>query len=468
MAGCCYGTPTNMPWGIKYGDHAMPFYTHLNRGFITDSSSLSLAVHPNQLYQTIACSLIAFAIWRMKNFWKRPGNLFFSSITLYWIARFFIEFWRDGASNGVAGEMIYGLKYVQWGLLIGILLMIIFIFFRERKYRFEKPEAQTMIHPIWYYISLCITVLIVRYWFTSTEFIFIEIVLAQTTILQLNKLLRQESRGFGTRLAGMYALIFVFIVSGTVTAQKTYEELTNDKSKVNVFNDVSVGYGNFQYTHYHATPYVTPGCYGSTYTAKGPRFTHNANAIGIGITRTETHGLYQKVTLAGQLSGGWDTQLHSAPKYTVGIFDLAPSLKYDWRWFGLGLGFRFGANVKEEHKSDINFATNDRPKGYLCLSGNIRLFPYDIFYTELRFNDYFPYQLGIRSRDAIQFVVGIGFGKKDGTALEGGYDGIGSKFISAKAFIKNKYSVKATVYECGSSLYSVQMMQLALAYRFSK
>ena len=62
LAGCCYGKPANLPWGIAYGDHAPAYHKHLQSGFIHAGEPTSLLVHPTQVYQIILCLLIVCCI----------------------------------------------------------------------------------------------------------------------------------------------------------------------------------------------------------------------------------------------------------------------------------------------------------------------------------------------------------------------------------------------------------------------
>ena len=74
---CCYGKTSSVAWAVwQHG--AMR--------------------HPTQVYLSLSCVLILFALWILaKN--KPPENgLFFLQGALYCAARFFIEFWREGKS----------------------------------------------------------------------------------------------------------------------------------------------------------------------------------------------------------------------------------------------------------------------------------------------------------------------------------------------------------------------------------
>ncbi len=354
--------------------------------------------------------------------------------------------------------------------------MTVFIYFREKKFVPKAIPHPSLRNPVWYFVIISLLLMTIRNWFTATEFLFILTVLIPTTVLQLNKILRQDLSGFSFRLASLSLLLFILVSVGILTAQKSYKRLTQEEVARNSFNDISIGYGNFQYSHYHAAPdikYVpaTTGCYASPahydYYAKGPRTIHNSDGIGIGITHTETFGKFNKIAMAAEISGGRETEMGTASKNPYQIYDISPSIKFDSRWIGAGLGLHFGSYVNEEKEGGIIYSLNNNSKNSTGWSGSVRLFPYDVLYLELQYNDMFPYQIGHRSENAIQYLIGSGLGFKDGTGIQIGHDGNGGGFFSAKAWFLNRIGVKASLYT-SSADYCNQMMQFSVTYRFSQ
>jgi phosphatidylglycerol---prolipoprotein diacylglyceryl transferase len=91
LNGCCYGVPTNLPWGVKFPDLPGP-------------------VHPTQLYSSAAGFLIYLALTRVEK-WKKPkGFVFTAYVALYCVYRFLIEILRKGATAEVAA---WGLTQAQ-------------------------------------------------------------------------------------------------------------------------------------------------------------------------------------------------------------------------------------------------------------------------------------------------------------------------------------------------------------------
>ncbi|MCX6285158.1 MAG: prolipoprotein diacylglyceryl transferase, partial [Bacteroidetes bacterium] len=58
MAGCCFGTTTNLPWGINYGSSSMVYHSHMLKGLVHFHDKISAAVHPIQVYEMLGCLII--------------------------------------------------------------------------------------------------------------------------------------------------------------------------------------------------------------------------------------------------------------------------------------------------------------------------------------------------------------------------------------------------------------------------
>jgi phosphatidylglycerol:prolipoprotein diacylglycerol transferase len=86
LNGCCFGTPTDMPWGLNF-----PLISPAGRVFG------SAPIHPVQLYASI-CGLLGFLvlIWIEKKYPFGAGNglLFLSCLALSSSWRFLLEFFR--------------------------------------------------------------------------------------------------------------------------------------------------------------------------------------------------------------------------------------------------------------------------------------------------------------------------------------------------------------------------------------
>ena len=75
---------------------------HLSEGWIPEDALASLAVHPTQIYESVAgLALFAFSFWLLNNR-KFRGQVLVTVGALYGLWRFFIEYLRDDPERGFA------------------------------------------------------------------------------------------------------------------------------------------------------------------------------------------------------------------------------------------------------------------------------------------------------------------------------------------------------------------------------
>jgi phosphatidylglycerol:prolipoprotein diacylglycerol transferase len=93
FAGCCYGKPTTLPWGITFTDPAAA----QNVG-----TPLGVPLHPTQIYEAGAEFLILMALLATEKKGRPfPGRTFWLYMLLYAISRFIIEFFRGDLRGNV-------------------------------------------------------------------------------------------------------------------------------------------------------------------------------------------------------------------------------------------------------------------------------------------------------------------------------------------------------------------------------
>jgi phosphatidylglycerol:prolipoprotein diacylglycerol transferase len=124
-AGCCWGEPTTLPWGVKFTELA-----HQITGVPTDTH-----LHPTQLYESFAMLLVFFfLLWLYKR--KRfSGQVILVYALLYSVIRFSIEFVRDDPRGDILGlTTLTGLSTSQMiSIIIGISSLILLIVRRRRR-----------------------------------------------------------------------------------------------------------------------------------------------------------------------------------------------------------------------------------------------------------------------------------------------------------------------------------------------
>jgi phosphatidylglycerol:prolipoprotein diacylglycerol transferase len=104
-AGCCYGRPTTLPWGITF---------HNPLAAANVGTPLGIPLHPTQLYEASAELFILLLLLGTERHGKRfAGRTFWLYMLLYAISRYIIEFYR-GDPRGV----VFGVSTSQFISLI--------------------------------------------------------------------------------------------------------------------------------------------------------------------------------------------------------------------------------------------------------------------------------------------------------------------------------------------------------------
>ena len=120
--GCCYGTPTTLPWGLVYTD---PMSFGFNGGIPT---------HPTVVYEIIYCVIIFVVLLMLRKKLKPDGSLFILYLALYAVWRLGIDFLRDGT------PFLFGLHQAQ---IISIFVLLITVPWMIIHTRWVKKNKQT-------------------------------------------------------------------------------------------------------------------------------------------------------------------------------------------------------------------------------------------------------------------------------------------------------------------------------------
>jgi phosphatidylglycerol:prolipoprotein diacylglycerol transferase len=117
LAGCCFGRPTTMPWGITFRDPA---------AMANVGTPLGVALHPTQVYEAGAEALIlAFLLVWEKKGRPFPGRTFWTYMLLYAMSRFVIEFYR-GDSRGMVFDALSTSQFVSVVLVpLSIVMLVV-------------------------------------------------------------------------------------------------------------------------------------------------------------------------------------------------------------------------------------------------------------------------------------------------------------------------------------------------------
>ena len=114
LAGCCFGRPTNLPWGLRYSPGTEPFAQQQALGLIDGNALSTLPVHPTQLYEAVGALLILwFASIQLRH---RNKDILVPFVVLPFLAmRFVLQFLRgNGGDFGVVHVMLIATAAVVW------------------------------------------------------------------------------------------------------------------------------------------------------------------------------------------------------------------------------------------------------------------------------------------------------------------------------------------------------------------
>ena len=476
--GCCFGTPSSLPWAVQYPVMSLAHYHQFESGLLTYNDLQSLPVHPVQLYQALGGLLVILLVLMCRKRWKAEGSLLLSSVIFFALMRFVTEFFRDPLSNKTGGEMIWILKQVQWQYMTFALLMMLLLFWREKTFKAGRalPESYVprLSTQILYLMSLVMILLLLRNWFTHSELIALNIALLPAVFivgLEVYKVFAS------LRFRWVYAMTVIlplFLMSQTLPQTRIDSTARN---QYETYHTVGGGFASGNYTT-ERTSYTGSGCDRVT---DEHYFKQKYSAGGFGYSFTRmTPDRGKIITYGATLAAGrfTETDFDSGGEISRQLIDAGGYIKYDTKWIGLGAGIHLGnliysnGDAFREGPYSIElgkayFKTPVFPGGYL------RIGPARYFYADVHIADQFPV-----SSPGLAFIAGVGtgFGLRNGTSLRIGSSIIDEATIYVSAYIpiENRLQIepmylwtnKSSIYPSSPFNLPENQFSLGLSYRF--
>jgi phosphatidylglycerol---prolipoprotein diacylglyceryl transferase len=130
-AGCCFGKPASVPWAVTFTD----VYAARQVGTPMDT-----ALHPTQIYESLACFLIFFFL-----LWLAPrksfhGQVVLSYAVLYSSFRFAVEFFRGDPDRGsVFGGLLSTSQLIA--IILVLIAALVFPYVRRTQKIVPAPAA---------------------------------------------------------------------------------------------------------------------------------------------------------------------------------------------------------------------------------------------------------------------------------------------------------------------------------------
>jgi len=118
-AGCCWGKPTTLPWGVKFTELG-----HEITGVPT-----GVYLHPTQLYESFSMLIVFFFLLWLHRHRRFSGQVILFYALLYAGVRFVIEFFRDDPRGDIFGlTTLTGLSTSQLiGIVVGLAALVLLI-----------------------------------------------------------------------------------------------------------------------------------------------------------------------------------------------------------------------------------------------------------------------------------------------------------------------------------------------------
>jgi phosphatidylglycerol:prolipoprotein diacylglycerol transferase len=91
-----YGKPTQLPWGVDFGD--------------------GIARHPTQAYEILFVTALGWSLHRLKSYAHRNGALFRYFMVAYLAWRVLVDFLKPK-------PLIAGMNFIQWACVVGLALL---------------------------------------------------------------------------------------------------------------------------------------------------------------------------------------------------------------------------------------------------------------------------------------------------------------------------------------------------------
>ena len=129
FSGCCYGTPTDLPWAVTFPEIGRRLHAGLP----------GVPIHPTQIYMSLNSLLILvilLLLYRRKRF---HGQIISVYVLLYAITRFFLEFVRGDADRGsVFGGRLSTSQFL--GVLLAVAALGAYLTLDARHRRSGEPD----------------------------------------------------------------------------------------------------------------------------------------------------------------------------------------------------------------------------------------------------------------------------------------------------------------------------------------
>ncbi len=465
FAGCCGGYVSNLPWSIQYDKGSILYNVQMNNGLLSPFQESTLHVHPAPLYMIILLMISFLLLLRIARYLKTPGSIRFSAIFLFICCRFIVEFFRDPSTDHFGGEIFWGIKKLQWALLMAILVVGIFIFFWEKIWK-PSPWKTRSYQPDHRRTLTFLIFLFIIYFYAlpaldTAEKVLVQLLLVASLLVVVTALIKTFRR------AGQRSLAITMALTGLLCLGQSYRDADLQKG---VYTDFNFGssFGHYYNNIQRIVGEHSSGCGGTYYDYKWYRSKVNFKQATAGFSIINVSPRLRKSIF--DLSAIWggesehfvDTNL--SRKYQT--YRISTAYRYESKGVGFTVGFHGGntyfSNFDDQYEGGWKLEDYHEPFSIYPILG-LRIGTPKIFYfrsalggTVFFCNPLQKYSVGI----------GTGFGKPNYPTLEIGLSGKAYYAQTEWAF-SNAYRLQVNYINSRGALglYNVEGITFGLSYR---
>ena len=411
LSGCCYGTPTQLPWAIHYSK-VSPAYEHqISDGLISETATSTLGIHPTQAYYIIGFLLVFVLLILFRKRVKNPGSLALLGFILMAVSRFIIEFFREPVQNRFSSMQWAGVNMLQWVILDLMFVSTFVLYQREKQFKPKLSLPSPNKEYLWR-SSFILFVSAVLVWNFSrimgySEFFFLQILIALSIAVVIIRLFQK-----GTIPALRYSTVATLFLTIVLMSQKSTDTIINTDSTFmpQKWWDIkaSAGGGNYDKINYDC---------GGNETGRTPEhYSIVSGGFSYNYIRSRKQHLQAGLNLgkmydSGELLYGMNSSGTPSTMNSLSINFINPYFKYDFQKFGFGFGYNFFLADESNGLPDLYFRAGRREKYF--------------FDVNLADNLYSSGLAGVW-----QMGMGSGFGNPDKHMFRAGISTVETKVIA--------------------------------------
>ncbi|MEI6677266.1 MAG: prolipoprotein diacylglyceryl transferase family protein [Mariniphaga sp.] len=418
--GCCFGKPTNLPWGIQYTANSLPHNHPFQSGLHGTGEILSLPIHPVQLYEVAALFLAVFIVFRTRKVWKANGSLFVCSMLLYSMVRFITEFFMNVTDQALSGETTVIFNMIQWVMLGSTIMLSFILLYREKIITIKiQPPTQSAIFGINSYLLIffieSLSIWTLRNWFSPSELIAVLLTFSISSIIIFFWILKEIASSRAKLFYSCLLILPLLITSQTIPPSQS------DSTQVIRTKKISFGMtsGNFENSFSRITGSAGDGC-GNTYENHYIKQKYTVGGAAYSVKDEYPQKRFSTNYGVNMYLGQNSEQLDSkgTESKTV-LYGFNPYIKFDANWFGIGGGIHVGNLVYTSSSiTDHGDATKAMEETSVYPQAYLRVGPQKIFYIDYHLGDQFPSPFPCFYQ---QIGIGSGLGLNDVNFRAGGF-----------------------------------------------